>query len=112
MPRDSLYLPTARDAAVASIAAFAGLPVSSVAWQFPRQSAGETVAGLAQMSGIEWAILIGVFVVPASMLGTAAAFILRRGGRRSVATGAAATVSFATAVLGLSAFYWYLSKVL
>ena len=112
MPRSRLYLLALRDAVLASAAAFVGLPASSAIWRFSGRSVPASLGDLTRMSGAEWAILIVLFIVPAALLGAASGFALRRKGRTAVAVSAAIGTAFTTSLLGLSAFYWFLSNLL
>ena len=112
MPKGNLYLPTLRDAIFAFVAAFVGLPVTSILGQLSHRPVADSLTGFARVRAEEWAILVAVFILPASLLGTAAGFLLRRRGRGRLAAATAAGVAFGASALGLSAFFWWLSKVL
>jgi len=112
MPGNTRYVLTLLDAALAFAAAFTGLPASFALLRIMQPETPMSFAGFSHMSMSEWAVLLLVFIGPATLLGTAAGYLVRRRGRGKLATATALAAALTASTLGLSAFYWWLSKVL
>lgn len=99
MPGNNRYLLTLRDGLLATVAAVLGMLVAPLVWQQPGGSIRHVLLNLASIEQTGWALLLGVVVGPATLLGALAGFAVRSRLRSGTLAVAAAVV----AAFGISA---------